>query len=245
MDGYLDVQSEDGRARLLSLFRYSQVGRCVNSVTHDINNLLGAILAYADLIEVSRDLPPDTRRMVSQIIGAVQKSTAIMGGLTMVARKERPDVSMIDLAQSIDQVLNVKRYDFKVERVALETVLEPNLPSLVVDLPRFEMALIYLLGNALEAVEGVKERRVRVSARSLGDQAEIALWNSGPLVPEESREAIFEPFYTTKGGDHMGLGLTLARDAARYHSGDLVYDVDRGFVLRIPLGSMLMAKGSV
>ncbi|NIA16623.1 MAG: sensor histidine kinase, partial [Nitrospiraceae bacterium] len=57
--------------------------------------------------------------------------------------------------------------------------------------------------------------------------------------PEADRERIFEPFYTTKGSDHFGLGLSVARDAARLHKGDLVYNEERGFVMRLPFDNGL------
>lgn len=235
----MDLQSDEARERIMRLFRASQVGACVSSVTHDVNNYLGAILAYADLLGMSGSLGPESQRMLNQITDAVNKSSAVVTALTSIARKEKPDVSMIDVARMCEQVVEIRRYDFRTSQIALETIYQDGIPSIVGDVPKLKMAVVYLLANAAEATEGVQPRRTRLQALSIDNGVEMVFWNSGPVVPEQERERIFEPFYTTKPSPHLGLGLTAARDIARHHGGDLTYDLDRGFVLRLPRKSPL------
>jgi len=228
------LESPEVRDRLYRLFRYGQVGRCVSSVTHDVNNMLGAIQAYAELLEMDEGLSEESRQMLGKVADSVQNCSGLVGSLGAVARRERPDVDVIEVARFVDGILAVKRYDFQVGRVKLETAYDDGIPSLLVDRGGLTLATICLLMNAFEAAEEVADRRAALRVVLADSAVEIVVWNSGPPVPECDRERMFEPFYTTKAGEHMGLGLTVARETARRHQGDLAYDPTRGFVLHLP-----------
>lgn len=236
---HLDLSNEENRERLTRLFRYAQVGRCVSSVTHDINNFLGVIQAYMELVELDPGLGDESRRMLTEALGSVKKCATMLGSLTSVARKERPDRRMVSLPALLDEVVDLKRYDYRVSQVTLDTQWESGLPDMAIDIPKFSMAIIHLMMNALEAVEGESKRLVRITARRQDDCVEIAFWNSGPAVYADEVDLLFEPFRTTKGGEHVGLGLFVAREAARLHRGDIVYNPERGFVLSVPLDTGL------
>ncbi len=230
----VDLTSPEGQRRLHKMFRYAQIGRCVSSVTHDVNNYLGAILAYAELIELDSELTKESSRMVQEIIGAVRKSSALINNLTDVARKERPDVRAVDPLQLIHRVLDLRRYEIKLSQIDLKSESPDAMPTLQIDLPKVEQALVYLVNNLIEALADEECRQARVHAVVGDGWVEFEFWNSGPAIPVELREAVFEPFFTTKAGEHVGLGLTVARETAHQHNGDLVYSPERGFVFRIP-----------
>lgn len=230
----LELDSEEGRQRIARLYRYAQIGHCVNAVTHDVNNFLGAIMAYAELIGMESPLNEESARMIEEIMGAVRKSSSLVNNLTSIARKERPNANMVDPGQLVERVVELRQYDFRTAQIGLECICEPNLPMMVVDAPKLEMAIIYLLSNAMDAARDATPRLVRVKVRAEGDNVVIEVWNSGDPVPEDIREAVFEPFFTTKDSDHLGLGLTIARDIARQHHGDLYYEPKRGFAIELP-----------
>lgn len=225
--------------RLSPVFRVSQVGGCVSSVAHDVNNHLGAILAYAELLQQGPDLGDEARRMMGNIIKSVHKCSGLVSTITAVARKEKAEVNMIAVPDFLDQTLDLKRYDFRTARVALDLECPEDMPSLIVDRPKLMMALLCLLMNALEAVEGAQKPAVKVAAEATEAGVEIAVKDSGPGVAPKVGERMFDAFYTTKAAPHLGLGLTLARENALYHQGELHYSEQRGFVLSIPLATGL------
>jgi len=231
------------RERAVHLFRSAQIGQCVNSVTHDVNNCLGAIMAYAELVSMDQGLSADSTRMLREVIEAVRKSSALVGNLTDIARQQSSDVRIVGPAQLAERALDLQRYNVKVSGIALETDYEADLAAIAVDLPRIERALVSLLTNAIEALEGGVRGSIRVSAAERDGAVEIVVWDSGPGVAEDVRERVFAPFYTTKEGVHIGLGLTTAREAARLHDGELAYDPERGFVLELPRNSRLAKEG--
>ena len=220
--------------RLLQLFRYSQIGQCVNSVTHDVNNLLGAIMAYSELISMDESIAADSKRMLGEVVEAVRKASGLMGNLTDIARKPRQDVRIVAPIQLMNRVIDLRRYEISASRIQVETQAPDGLANLTVDLPRLEQALMYVLVNAIEALEDGDTRLIKVTSEEDGDAVMVRIWDSGAGPDADTQARMFDPFFTTKSGEHLGLGLSLARDTARAHDGDLVYDPDKGFCMTIP-----------
>ncbi|NUM56225.1 MAG: HAMP domain-containing histidine kinase [Candidatus Hydrogenedentes bacterium] len=234
MSGRIDLTSDDARERLQRVFRHAQVGRSVSSVTHDLNNYLGAIMAYAELAGMDAGVTPDTKRMLGEVVNAVRKSSALVASLTDVARKEKPDVRIMDPAQLAERVLDLRRYDLRVANVALETRYDASLPLISINLPRLQLATMYLVSNAIEALDGRERKKLAVSVCRKDGGVEIVFADSAGPIDENVRAAMFDAFYTTKGIDHLGLGLALARATIEEHGGTLAYSPETGFVISLP-----------
>lgn len=230
----LAVGTPDFDARVAGLFRYAHVGRRVNGVAHDLNNFLGAIMAYAELIAIEKNLSPECKRMLGEIIEGVQKASSLVSEITGVARKESSRIGMVHPPLLVRHVLDLHLYELKTQRIAVDTRIEENIPSLPGNAPRLELALSYILNNAMEALEGQQKRRISVQLRRTKEAVEINVQNSGPLVPEALRERMFEPYVTTKDGMHLGLGLPLARATIAQHAGALFYTPEDGFTVTLP-----------
>jgi signal transduction histidine kinase len=225
---------QEMRDRLARLYRYAQVGHCVSSVTHDVNNFLGAIMAYAELVKLEENQSPEAERMLAEIMEAVRRSTRLISTLTDIARRERPDIRVVSPRDVVEGVLDLRRYDFRVALVEVETDFQEELPEVSVDLPKLQQAFIYLLSNAIEALEAYRDRRFKISVLADGDGVQFRFWNSGAEIEEGVQGRMFEPFFSTKGGDHLGLGLWAARDNLRLHNGDVRYEPGTGFVVLLP-----------
>jgi len=137
--------------------------------------------------------------------------------------------------QLVERVLDVRRYDLRVANVALETSYDENLPTLSINLPRIQLAFMYLVSNAIEALDGEERKKLSVSAKKNGDTVVITFKDSAPAIPDADRERIFDAYYTTKSTDHLGLGLSVARATLQDHGGTLMYSPESGFVATLPL----------
>jgi two-component system NtrC family sensor kinase len=235
-DPFRDLtQSESGQHRLAAAHRYTQVGMCVSSVTHDINNHLGAIMAYAELLGMDHT-DPETARMVEEIVEAVKRSSQLIEDLTAVARKERPEMSRCMSLDIARRALDLRMYDLKMAKVKVEKCLPGEERLLTCDRPFLEQAILYLISNSLEALEGTESPVLRFTLAHDDGHAHFTVWDSGPGIPEDLREACFEPLVTTKGPPHMGLGLFTARRVVAKHRGTLTYSPENGMCLSLPLG---------
>ena len=127
MEG-INLESEDDLARLTHLHRYAQVGLCVNGVTHDINNLLGAAMAYAELAGLDPNLAPETARMMSQIVDGVSRCSQLIKSLTSIARRDRQDINLASPEQVMKEMLQLRDYELKMGQITLETDLDVQIP---------------------------------------------------------------------------------------------------------------------
>lgn len=234
MSKVFDMADEVNQQRLQHLFRYGQTGRCVSSVTHDVNNYLGAVMAYSELVAMDSSISEDAKRMLNETISAIKKASGLISHLTDIARKDRKDIRFVDAGDLCERAIDLLRYDIRKARIDLQITPGENLAPLAVDMQKALHALISILHNAIEAVENIKFRRINISVNMVDSGAEIVVLDSGEPIPDETRRHMFEPFFTTKeDGGHIGLGLTMARSVACLHEGDLVHDPDRGFVLTL------------
>ena len=112
-----------------------------------------------------------------------------------------------------------------------------------------QTVLMNLVGNALKYLDG-EERVVRVSARAVGDDCEIAVSDSGPGIPAEALESIFEPFYRVPGAAAPGTGIGLAtvHRIVQAHHGQVSVQSRVGegsrFVVRLPVGEPEVLHGT-
>ncbi len=224
------MESDEDLTRLIHLYRYAQVGLCVNGVTHDINNLLGAAMAFAELASLDPNLSPDSLRMMGQIVDGVGKCSALIKSLTSIARRDRVDVNLASPEQVMREILQLRDYELKLSQIRLEHNLDIQVPSLPLDLPKVKLAFIYLMMNAEHALRGHDDRRLRVTAGPTEDGAYIEIWDSGGGLAPEHLETAFDAMTTYWAeGQHLGMGLFVARRVAEAHGGTLTFSPDSGF----------------
>lgn len=231
----LNPADDDVLARLVSTARYALVGRLANSVTHDINNVIGAGVAYAELVSHDKGISADSRRMLGEVINSLMRGSAMMTGLTVLARPEQLQANAVDLVGLARNTVQMNAFFLKRERTEWEECLPETQVSVLGDAPAIQVALQHLLVNAREALAGLpaEERRLRVTVTDSGDSAELAVWNAGVPLDAARFEECVAPFFTTKAPPHVGLGLHAVRMIAILHDGELAYGPESGFVLRL------------
>jgi signal transduction histidine kinase len=237
------ARSERLRARAE---RLALVGELAAGVAHEINNPLAYIRANVEALAAEcegglalrpghrEDMLADTSKGIARITRIVQDLRSFARGRASPHEACRPD-ELIDEAL---RLTSVKLRD--VGRV--ERLVAADLPSVRADRGRVLQALVNVLANAADAAaanEAARHRRwVRIEAFGAGGHLGIAVQDSGPGIPAEARQHLFEPFYTTKANG-TGLGLALSREYVESFGGKLELEAgsDAGarFVLSLPL----------
>jgi len=234
-----ELDGPEGLDRFAGLFRYAQVGRCVNGAAHEINNHLTAMMAYADLVQMDSGIADDARQMVERIIDAAEKCSELVSSLNGVARKDWDLHNQIDLRKIAGDALRLREHALKHEKITVEFECPAAAVRLVGDGPKLQMAVVHLLLNAEEALETATVKELRVRLGQEGNEARIEVWDSADRPDPADCGAMFEPFTTSKFGVHVGYGLAAVDRAAVYHGGSVTYDPERGFVLTLPLAEDL------
>jgi len=205
-------------------------------VVHDVNNLLGGILGGAELALASEQHPEDLQLALRQIRERVLATRDYMRGASQAGGK----LESVDVNGVLERAVGLAR-GLAGRGIKLVLDLEPEIPPIEADRIELERAILNLLANAIDAsAEGSGEIRVR--SRRIGEDAApvvlVRVEDDGQGVPEADRARIFTPGFTTRGGDHQGLGLPFVAQVARRSGGEVRLDPRVGsgaaFEMRIP-----------
>jgi len=226
---------------LVQAGKLAMLGQMAAGVTHELNQPLAAIRAFADnaITFLARGQTVPAEENLAHISAASARMGTIIGQLKGFARKSHGTVSSVDLAQSIDVSAALLQNEFRRHEVTLEIAVHDPV-QIVGDAVRTEQVLINLMRNALDAVEHADIRRVTVQLTREGDEAVIRIHDSGPGIPQQVVPHLFEPFFTTKAsGKGLGLGLAISSSIVQAMNGRLAAHnhVDGGaeFVVRLPI----------
>jgi signal transduction histidine kinase/ActR/RegA family two-component response regulator len=236
-----DVTDEElSRGRIVQAEKMTLVGQTLAGVAHELNNPLAALIGYADLLGTMK-IPVELQKPVQQMKEQALRSTRIVRNLLNFARRRNPERVPVNLAELIHGTVELFAYEARMAEVEIRVDVAEGLPPVLADKHAIQQILVNLVQNALHALGAWSGDRVLAIRASVGaDGLQISVGDTGPGVPEELRNRIFESFFTTKGPTKgTGLGLALSRSIAQEHGGDLILAPDVGsgasFTLRLPL----------
>ena len=230
--------------------------RLMRGISHDLKNPLGAIDGYAQLLEsgVRGELTPEQRESVQRIRRAVRSALSIIDDLVELSRAEAGQLRIERAPTRVDELARESAEEHRAEAEAagldLRVEVPEELPPVSTDAKRVRQILGNLLSNAVKYTPEGGQVSVRAEVKADGPAQRPGRWlaitvsDTGPGIPEEARERIFEEFYrlpTPEGREEegAGLGLPISRRLARMLGGDvtLVSEVGRGsaFTLWLPL----------
>jgi signal transduction histidine kinase len=226
------------RQEALDAERLAAVGRVAASVAHELRNPLGGMIRSAEFL-ARPELSDATREKLSRAIVA-------MAGRLVTTTEELLDYckggrmalapTLCSLPEFLDEMLEVLRVDFSDRGIAVQTDWSYE-GDVWVDPARMAQVVYNIAANARDAMpEG---GRLRVATRQVGRWVELRFSDTGPGVPSDLRERIFEPFVSYGKRQGAGLGLAIARRIVREHRGEIGLDslneAGATFVVRLPL----------
>ena len=196
------------------------LGQIVSGIAHELNNPLTSITGYAQLL-LSRPLPPHQTADAQRIFQEADRASHIVKNLLLFARDRRTEKRPVDLNEIVERTLALRNYELRVENIVLEVNLDRGLPLVLADPVQIQQVLLNLIINAEQAIEeSSREGVIRVRNFRSEERVVLEVSDSGPGVPPEILGRVFDPFFTTKpAGIGTGLGLSLAQQILRDHSG--------------------------
>ncbi len=238
-----EAEARNLRQELARAGRISIIGRLASSLAHELNQPLGAILRNAEAADLLLDAtPPDlaeVRAILSDIRNDDHRAGSVIDGIRSLLRRHEVEMTLLGPGSIVESVAALVRSDAQARGVSLAVDIATDLPRIRGNAVQLQQVLLNLMINGMEAMDSSagRPRALAVCARPLeGGEVEVAVSDSGPGIPAEDVEKIFENFYTTKPGG-MGMGLSICRDIVAAHGGR-VHAENRaggGAVLRIVL----------
>jgi CheY-like chemotaxis protein len=199
-------------------------------------------MAFSELLLASGAVhDADARHAVDTIHQEALRAAKIVSHLLTFARQRSAERTDADLNAIVTDTLALRRYALHAAQIELDVLLDPDLPRTWADPFQLQQVVLNLLGNAEQALaERNGTRRITVWTRRDGEQLVIGVADTGPGVPPEQRDRIFNPFYTTKPvGQGTGLGLSISDGIVREHGGQIRVESQPGegatFLVELPL----------
>lgn len=219
--------------RLTRTERLAAVGQVAAGVSHEIDNPVGIILGYAQLL--FEDLPPDDvrREDIKAIIDECLRCKRITGGLLSLSRTGARQWEPVDLVELIESIWASLQPQKLFRHIDFRFVYAEQIPQLIADADRLRQILVNLLLNAAQAIGDAGVIKVELAAE--GNGARITIDDNGSGIADAQQETIFEPFFSTKeAGKGTGLGLPICRKLVEEHGGTIE-------ALSSPLGGARMS----
>jgi PAS domain S-box-containing protein len=209
--------------------RLQAVGTLAAGVTHYVNNVLQAILGSAQLL-LQEPAEPGTRKRLETLERTVVDAADIMRRVKAFAEgRTLSDAMPLDLNQLVRNLLDTRRAQWAdaVADGTIELAFEPgDIPEVLALASALREVLVALILNAVEAVPD--GGRIMVRTWATREAVYCAVADSGPGMSDEVRHRALEPFFSTKGPRHQGLGLSMAHGIIRRHRGELEISRDEG-----------------
>jgi signal transduction histidine kinase len=226
------------RQEALKSERLAAVGRVATSVAHDLRSPLGGILRSAEFL-ARPELTSETREKLSQaVVALARRLFHSTQEILDYVRGERLPLRRVpcSLGQFLDDVLTVLEVDFSDRGVEVLRDCQYR-GEIVMDADRMAQVVYNVAANARDAMVGGGTFLVATSR--VNDQIELRFTDSGPGVPQELWDRVFEPFFTYGKRGGAGLGLSIARRIVNEHGGQMWMEGSAGqgatLIVSLPL----------
>jgi signal transduction histidine kinase len=225
---------QDARDELIRQERISTIGRLSSSIVHDLRNPLAAIYGGAEMM-MDGDLSPEQlHRLAGNIYRSSRAIKDMLQELVDVSRGRIQSPETCRLSEVIGAAVETQGPAAEQNRVEIQMSIDPSI-ELPIEPGRMERVFLNLIGNAIEAMpEG---GRIDIAAERNGHDVLVSVDDTGPGVPTEVRQRLFQPFVTS-GKNGLGLGLALSRQTVLDHGGDLWIEAEGAagahFRLKLP-----------
>jgi PAS domain S-box-containing protein len=212
---------EEAQDELLRRERLAAVGQVTGTVAHELRNPLGTIMASFHVLKGEFSGPsPRLVRGLERIERNISRCTSIIDELLGYARVREP---CLEPTRLDDWLVELVRDHGLSEGVSASTQLSSD-STLALDRERLRQAVSNVLDNACQSMREAHAmngaRRLEISSARRDGRVEIEVCDSGPGIPEEAREKVFEPLYSTRAFG-VGLGLPLVKQVMLEHGGDV------------------------
>ena len=223
--------------RAVEANRFETFGHLVSSTMHDLGTPLSIIGTHLDLI-VANPGKANLDQRIETMRSQVRHCNELVHSTMRFLRQPKTPKSRFKLNTVIELCLDVARPLLLRHEVLVLAGLSPSIPSCEGDLVLVRQAILNLIYNACQAMcEQEQPRQLEIQTWNEEGHVCVAVRDTGPGVPEEDREHVFETLYSTRP-EGTGLGLALVRRVMEQHGGQAIVAPHAGrgarFVLRFP-----------
>lgn len=244
------TESKTSQQRLINASKMAALGEMASGIAHEINNPLTVIEGNASILKVALEKKgldaPEVFERLERISATVQRICSIVDGMRNFSRRDEGAGEQKNcLKDVVSETLNLCREKLVNSGVNLSVELQGEY-AIIGNRVELSQVLMNLLSNAHHALEDSPKKNIFIRSNSSNDMAYLVVKDNGIGVPEDLRDKIMKPFFTTKPlGKGTGLGLSLSKEMMERMGGSLeLLDGEKGaeFRISIPLAKSQSAN---
>ncbi len=227
--------------QLIQSEKLSSIGTFISGIAHEINNPLGVILGYSQLLsDYARLSKNDIKDYVDIIIKQSKKTATIVKSLLKYTRKGNQEKTPVNINTVLEETVNFQIIHFKSENIEIKSDYDTNLNLVNADKSELQQVFTNIIINAIDSLKQTDIKgNITIRTEQTNKEVVVAIENEGPPIPEDMLSKIFDPFFTTKDvGEGTGLGLYISSGIVQEHGGKLwvenIPDFGVRFVVTLP-----------
>ncbi len=224
----LAIEDHRFQEALVKAERFSAMGQTIATLSHHIKNILQGIRGGSYLIDMG--LKQHDEELIARGWNIVEKNQEKIYHLVMdmltFSKEREPALEETALNEKVQEICELMQPRAEEAGVSLQCELQENIPLSLFDPEGIHRAVLNIVINAIEAVEGIPNGTVtvRTGYRPETDELFVEVEDNGPGIPPEQISKIFNVFESTKGARGTGLGLAVSRKIIREHGGEISVD---------------------
>lgn len=216
---------EENNKKLEMQLRHSErlafVGELSAGIAHELNEPLGRILGFAQLVKKNGGLSEQQDSDMDRIIKASLYTREIIKKLMIFSRQMPRQINRVDLNAIVSNILYFIDVRYQSRGIEIVEDLDSKLPSIEADSVQISQVLVNLMTNAIHAMP--KGGKISVATRHKHGRVSLIVNDTGTGMTTEVKRKIFEPFYSTKPlGQGTGLGLSVVLGIVEEHNGRIL-----------------------
>jgi len=224
--------------QLIHADRLATIGQLAAGVAHELNEPLGSILGFAQLVQRCPDLPQPAGRDTEKIITASLYAREVIKKLMVFARQMPPKKVPVDLNQVVEDGFYFLEARCVKAGIEVARDLARDLPQITADPAQLKQVLVNLVVNAVQAMPD--GGTLTVGTQADDGTVSLVVRDTGVGMSPEIQERIFLPFFTTKDVDEgTGIGLAVVHGIVTAHGGSIEVQSQPGagtrFEIRLPV----------
>ncbi len=220
-----EARLREMQAEMAHVSRFTAMGQLSSALAHELNQPLAATTNYVNtalmlLKGVEDSRAPRIVQALEKGVEQIQRAGQIIRRLRGFVEKRKASRSPADINDVVQEAITLGVMASSDVNVKVQTKLADGLPPILIDRVQIQQVLVNLIRNAIEAMHNSRIREITVSTAASPSYIEVSVADTGPGIPPDVAERLFQPFVTTKSTG-MGIGLMICRSILEAHGGNL------------------------